>query len=95
MLEGTVRTFTTEVLDLIERRMKTIAENTCAAFECGCEFEFKRNYPPTINHEAETEFARTVMADVVGSAQRASSSSRRWAPRTSATSCSRSPAATS
>ena len=31
-----------------------------------CEFEFKRNYPPTINHPAETEFARRVMTDMVG-----------------------------
>jgi len=67
VIEGTVRTFTTEVLDLIERRMKTIAESTCAAFELGCEFVFERNYPPTINHDAETAFVRRVMADVVGS----------------------------
>jgi amidohydrolase len=66
VVEGTVRTFTTEVLDLIERRMKTIAESTCAAFECGCDFTFTRNYPPTINHKAETEFARNLLADVVG-----------------------------
>jgi hippurate hydrolase len=66
VLEGTVRTFTTEVLDLIERRMQQIAESTAAAFECDCEFEFQRNYPPTINHEAETAFARQVMIDVVG-----------------------------
>jgi amidohydrolase len=66
VIEGTVRTFTTEVLDLIERRMKTIAESTCAAFELGCEFEFDRNYPPTINHDAETAFVRRVMADVTG-----------------------------
>jgi hippurate hydrolase len=66
VIEGTVRTFTTEVLDLIERRMKTIAESTCAAFELGCEFEFERNYPPTINHDAETQFVRGVMADVAG-----------------------------
>ena len=66
VLEGTVRTFTTEVLDLIERRMKTIAESTCAAFECACEFEFDRNYPPTINHDAETEFVRRVLGEVVG-----------------------------
>ena len=65
-IQGTVRTFTLEVLDLIERRMKAIAENTCAAFEATCEFEFKRNYPPTINHPAETEFARKVMTDMVG-----------------------------
>jgi hippurate hydrolase len=66
VLEGTVRTFTTEVLDLIERRMKTIAEATCAAFECQCEFAFHRNYPPTINHEAETRFFERVAAEVVG-----------------------------
>jgi hippurate hydrolase len=66
VLTGTVRTFTTEVLDLIERRMKTVAESTAAAFEMTCEFGFSRNYPPVINHVAETEFARGVMADVVG-----------------------------
>jgi amidohydrolase len=65
-IQGTVRTFTTEVLDLIERRMKTIAEATCAAFETACEFEFRRNYPPTINHPAETEFARQLLGEVVG-----------------------------
>ena len=65
VIQGTVRTFTTEVLDLIERRMKTVAESTCAAFEAGCEFEFSRNYPPTINHADETAFARRVMAEVV------------------------------
>jgi hippurate hydrolase len=66
VLEGTVRTFTNEVLDLIERRMKTIAEATCAAFELQCEFEFQRNYPPTINHEAETTFVRRVLAEMAG-----------------------------
>ncbi|KQU67129.1 MULTISPECIES: M20 aminoacylase family protein [unclassified Rhizobacter] len=65
-IQGTVRTFTLEVLDLIEKRMKEVAENLCAAFDAGCEFEFTRNYPPTINHPAETEFVRSVMADVVG-----------------------------
>ena len=94
-MQGTVRTFTLEVLDLIEKRMKEIAEHTCAAFGAECEFEFKRNYPPTINHPAETEFARGVMTDDGRRRERASSSSPPWAPRTSATSCSRSPAATS
>jgi hippurate hydrolase len=65
-LQGTVRTFTLDVLDLIETRMREIAEHTCAAYGAGCEFEFERNYPPTINHAAETEFARGVMAEVVG-----------------------------
>jgi hippurate hydrolase len=65
-IQGTVRTFTTEVLDLIERRMKQVAESTCAAFEASCDFEFARNYPPTINHTAETIFARSVMQQMVG-----------------------------
>ena len=65
-LQGTVRTFTTEVLDLVERRMKGIAESTCAAFEARCDFEFHRNYPPTVNHAPETEFARTLLGEVVG-----------------------------
>ncbi len=66
VLEGTVRTFTLELLDLFEQRMKEMAEHTCAAFGASCEFEFSRNYPPTINHPKETEFARAVMGEVVG-----------------------------
>jgi amidohydrolase len=65
-LQGTVRTFTLEVLDLIEQRMKQVAEHVCAAHEAVCEFEFARNYPPTINSAAETDFARQVMASIVG-----------------------------
>ena len=65
-LQGTVRTFTFELLDLIEQRMKAVAEHTCAAFGATCEFEFTRNYPPTINHVKETEFARRVLGTVVG-----------------------------
>ena len=65
-IQGTVRTFTLEVLDLIESRMKAVAEHTCAAFGTECEFEFVRNYPPTINHPAETEFVRRVLGEMVG-----------------------------
>jgi hippurate hydrolase len=67
-IQGTVRTFTLDVLDLIERRMKEIAEHTCAAFGARCEFQFHRNYPPTINHSAEVVFVREVMRDVAGPA---------------------------
>ncbi len=65
-LRGTVRTFTLEVLDLIEQRMRDIAQHTSAAFDMTCEFEFVRNYPPTINSAPEAEFARRVMGDIVG-----------------------------
>jgi hippurate hydrolase len=65
-IQGTVRTFTLEVLDLIEERMRDIARHTCAAFGATCEFEFDRNYPPTINSAAEANFAREVMEHIVG-----------------------------
>ena len=65
-IQGTVRTFTFEVLDLIERRMKEIAEGVSAAFGASCDFRFQRNYPPTINTPYEADFCRRVMADIVG-----------------------------
>ena len=68
-IQGTVRTFTLELLDLIEKRMREIAEHTSAAFGATCDFEFDRNYPPTINSAAEANFAAKVMGDIVGASQ--------------------------
>jgi amidohydrolase len=65
-LIGTVRTFTTPVLDLIEARMRSVAEHTAAGFGAQVEFNFKRNYPPLINHPEQTAFAIEVMKQVVG-----------------------------
>ena len=66
VLEGTVRTFSIEVLDMIEQRMRELSEGLCAAFGAHCEFTFDRNYPPTINSAPEAAFAREVMAAIVG-----------------------------
>jgi hippurate hydrolase len=66
VLQGTARTFTTEVLDLIEERMRRIAEATSHAFDATCEFIFKRNYPPTVNHPEATKFARELLSGLVG-----------------------------
>lgn len=68
-LQGTVRTFSVEVLDLIEQRMRTMTESTAQAYGLECTFEFVRNYPPTINAPAESAFARQVMQDIVGPEQ--------------------------
>jgi hippurate hydrolase len=65
-VQGTVRTFTIEVLNMIEQRMRELAQHTSAAFGARCEFSFVRNYPPTINSSNEAEFARKVMATIVG-----------------------------
>ena len=65
-LGGTVRTFSTDVLDLIETRMREIVAATAAAYRCKAEVSFVRNYPPTVNTQSETQFALGVMRDVVG-----------------------------
>lgn len=67
VLEGTVRTFSIEVLDMIEQRMRELSDGLCAAFGARCEFVFDRNYPPTINTAPEANFAREVMNTIVGS----------------------------
>ncbi|MBB2932675.1 M20 aminoacylase family protein [Paraburkholderia silvatlantica] len=65
-IAGTVRTFTTETLDLIESRLRKIAESTAEAYDCSVDITFHRNYPPTVNSSAEAQFAAEVMREVVG-----------------------------
>jgi amidohydrolase len=63
---GTVRTFAQAPLDLIESRMEQMANQIAAAFDARVQFDFKRNYPPLINHAAQTAFAIGVMQELVG-----------------------------
>ena len=64
VIEGTVRTYRAEVTDLIERRMRQIAEHSCAAFEARAEFEFLRRAPAVVNHAHEAAVAQRVAARV-------------------------------
>lgn len=65
-LQGTVRTFTLEVLDHVEQRMRVLSENLARGFGMECEFDFKRNYPPTINSRDEAHFIHEVASSVLG-----------------------------
>jgi len=66
VLIGTVRTFSTGVLDLIERRMNEVAGGIAAGFGASVDFTFKRNYPPLVNDVEKTAFAIEAMRAVVG-----------------------------
>jgi hippurate hydrolase len=66
VMVGTVRTFSTEVLDLVERRMHELAAGIATAFNASVDFAFKRNYPPLVNHPEQTAFAIEAMRAVVG-----------------------------
>jgi hippurate hydrolase len=68
VLVGTVRTFTSAVLDLIERRMDEIAGAIATGFNASIDFVFERNYPPLVNHPAQTAFAIQAMQAVAGDA---------------------------
>jgi hippurate hydrolase len=68
-LNGTVRTFRTEVQDMVEARLHTIVKAIAEAHGTTAELAFTRGYPPTINHEAETLRAQQAAAAVLGDAR--------------------------
>ena len=63
---GTVRSFRPEVRDLFERRMGEIARGTAALHGAEAELDYRRGYPPTINHADEASFAADVAAEICG-----------------------------
>jgi hippurate hydrolase len=67
-LEGTVRTFTLEVLDTIEARIGQMSSAIAAAYGCSATLVFDRNYPPTINHAPQAEIVRRAATQALGPA---------------------------
>jgi len=65
-IKGTVRTFSVDALDTIEQGMRRICDQLPTAFNAHADFEFLRNYPPTINHAKEAMFAADVAQEIVG-----------------------------
>lgn len=63
---GTVRTLTPEVRDLVERRLSEIVNGFVAAHGASVEINYKRGYPVTYNHDAQSEFAGRIAKDIVG-----------------------------
>lgn len=66
VIRGTVRTFTTEVLDQIESDMRRVAETLPKVHGGTGELQFYRAYPPLVNHDAQTDFAMQVAIDHFG-----------------------------
>jgi len=64
ILQGTVRTFSIETLDLIEQHMSKLSTELCAAFGATAEMEFERKYPPTINSAEMAELAKNALKRV-------------------------------
>ncbi len=62
----TIRSFDPTVRDLLEERIRAVAEGQAASYGMSVTIEYERGYEPTVNHAAETEFARQVARRVVG-----------------------------
>jgi amidohydrolase len=65
-LTGTVRTFRTDVQEVVEQRLTELVETTARAFGAEGRTIYERIYPATINHPAQARFAGDVAAQLVG-----------------------------
>jgi len=65
-LIGTVRSFTPEMRDLAERRVKEIAAAVAQGLGGSAGIEYRRGYPATVNTEKEARFAAQVGEKVFG-----------------------------
>ena len=65
-LGGTVRTFNPEIRNGIEKKMRDVASHIASAHGATVDLDYTYEYPATVNHAQETEYARAVCADMVG-----------------------------
>ena len=63
---GTARAFSMEVLAMIEDNLRRLAENIAAGFGATAELDFRLEFMPTVNNDAETQFAIECAAELVG-----------------------------
>ncbi|MBN9431633.1 MAG: amidohydrolase [Bosea sp.] len=67
-LGGTVRTLKSELRDFAEERIMRIASGIALATGATIAVDYDRNYPVTVNHAAQTDFAAMVAGEVAGAA---------------------------
>src|SRR5262245_6637728 len=65
-LRGTARSLTPETRDLVEKRVREVVEGTAKLYGAKATLTYKRDYPVTVNHARQTEFAAQIATEVVG-----------------------------
>ena len=65
-LVGTVRSFSAEVRDLVEKRLHEVCSGVALGLGASAHVNYERIYPATINTEAEAHFAADVAQKLVG-----------------------------
>ena len=61
-----MRALTPGVRGLLERRVVEVAQGIATAYGAKARVEYVRNYPVTVNHERETDFAVKVATEIAG-----------------------------
>jgi amidohydrolase len=67
-LRGTVRTLTTEVRELVEKRVREVVVGVAQMTGAKINLLYERGYPVVVNHAPQTEFATKVAKEVAGDA---------------------------
>jgi hippurate hydrolase len=62
----TIRSFDPKVRDMLEERIRGIAEGQAASYGMSVTIDYERGYEATVNHTAETDFVRDLAKKVVG-----------------------------
>jgi amidohydrolase len=65
-LLGTIRTYSPQLQDKLERRIGELTQGIAAAMGATADVEYTRLYPPTVNDPTEAAFMRTCIAESIG-----------------------------
>ncbi len=65
-LSGTVRAFSKEVMALVEKNMRRIAEGVAQSMGARAQLDFRANFAPTVNDPEQAAFAASVCEELVG-----------------------------
>ncbi len=65
-IKGTVRTLNPDVRELMEKRLCDLVEKLADGFGATADVHYKRGYPVTVNHPAQTQFAIEVAREIAG-----------------------------
>ena len=68
LLRGTVRTLTSEVRKLVEKRVGEVVGGVAQITGARINLSYERGYPVTVNHAAQTDIATRVAKEIAGDA---------------------------
>lgn len=64
LLKGTVRTYSDEVRNYIEKEIENVVSSTCQLYHAEGKLDYHRGYPALITHETETNFVAELAKDI-------------------------------